>query len=317
MMQTSRSPRSPRSANATDWLAQYPASTAITYGHTLGDFASCCGVLPDMATQADLLSYQASIREQAPATVARKLNTLGSFYKYLQRRGIRPDNPMVAIRMERYRADPLRTIQYLTPEEVSAVLAAASHDRERAILVVLLHGLRLGELVALNVEQYRDAALMGIEGKGGKVRHVPLTAGALPVLERYLGRRRTGPMFLARGNHRIQRRAVQNIVYRVSERAGKRVNPHRLRHTAATILLRAGAGLEIVQDVLGHASPATTRIYAKSDLAGLRRAIDRAPILGARLRMVAETEAGAGHFLQEQPDSGAQDSSAASGTGSR
>lgn len=281
--------------NAAEWLAQYPASTAGSYAHTIEEFAASCGSSPERATQDDVLAYQAQISEQAAATVARKLASLGSYFKYLQRRGIRQDSPLLAVRLERYRADPMRTVKYLTVEEVGALLAATEDDRERAILVIFLHGLRLGELVALNVDQYREQALMNVEGKGGHVRSIPLIASALPIIDRYLGRRRgSGPMFLSRMHQRIQRRAVQDIVYKVSARAGKRISPHALRHTAGTVLLRAGADLAAVQDVLGHRSPATTRIYAKLDLASLRRALDGAPLLGDQgLRVVDMEEPGA------------------------
>ena len=266
---------------AADWLAQYPASTAETYGRSLDEFAATCGNIPDRATQTDVLAYQARISEQAPATVARKLASLGSWFKYLQRRGIRTDNPMLAVRLGRYRADPMRTVRYLTVDEVGALLAATDDDRERAVIVVLLHGLRLGELVSLNVNQYREQALMSVEGKGGRVRNVPLTSAALPVLDRYLGRRRSGALFLSRTRRRIQRRAVQDIIYRVSARAGKRISPHQLRHTAGTTLLRAGVDLAAVQDLLGHASPATTRLYARLTLTDLRRSVEAAALLGS------------------------------------
>lgn len=275
---------------AADWLAQYPPSTAESYGRTLGEFASVCGYSPDRATQTDVLAYQARISEQAAATVARKLASIGSYFKYLQRRSLRLDNPMLAVRLERYRPDPMRTVRYLTVDEVGALLAATEDDRERAVLVVLLHGLRLGELVGLNVEQYREQALMNVDGKGGKLRHVPLTSAALPVLDRYLGRRRSGPMFLSRMKRRIQRRAVQDIVYRVSARAGKRISPHQLRHTAGTTLLRHGAGLERVQDILGHSSPATTRIYARLELSDLAAAVESAPMLGVLPLRVVDNE---------------------------
>jgi site-specific recombinase XerD len=264
-----------------DFLAQFGPSTAQVYGHTLAEFASLSGYGPERASQDDVLAYQATITDQAPATTSRKLATLSSFYRYLQRRGVRDDNPMAAIRIERYRVDPARSVRYLTPEEVTDLVAAAEDDRERAVLAVLLHGLRLSELVALNVEQYREGSLMGVEGKGGRVRHVPLNPTALPILERYLGRRRSGPFFLSRTKQRIQRRAVQDIVYRVSQRAGKRISAHSLRHTFATTLIRDRAGLETVQDLLGHASPVTTRIYARLDLSTLREAVESAPLLGA------------------------------------
>lgn len=276
-------------APVTHWLNQYQPATVAAYQRVLAEFAASCGCPPERAAQDDVLAYQAAISEQAAASCALKMNALASFFKYLTTRGIRPDNPMAAIRRERYRVDPLRSVKYLTREEVGALMAAADDDRTSCVLAVLLHGLRLAELVGLNVEQYREGAIMGIEGKGGRIRSVPLTPAALPILDRYLGRRRSGPMFLSRVGRRIQRRAVQELVYRVSARAGHRVSAHQLRHTAATILIRNHAGLETVQDLLGHASPATTRLYARLELSDLADAVAAAPLLGGEpLRLVQD-----------------------------
>jgi site-specific recombinase XerD len=273
----------------TDWLNQYQPATVAAYQRVLAEFAASCGRPPERAAQDDVLAYQAAISEQAAASCALKMNALASFFKYLTTRGIRSDNPMAAIRRERYRVDPLRSVKYLTKEEVAALLAASDSDRTSAVLAVLLHGLRLAELVSLNVEQYREGAILAIEGKGGRIRGVPLNPAALPILDRYIRRRRSGPLFLSRTGRRIGRRAVQELVYRVSARAGKRVSAHQLRHTAATILLRNHAGLETVQDLLGHRSPATTRIYARLELSDLADAVTAAPLLGGEpLRLVQD-----------------------------
>lgn len=277
---------------AADFLGQYVPSTAQVYANVLAAFAANCGYAPERATQADVLAYQASIGDLAAATVRLKLSALSSFFKYLQIRGLRADNPVVAIRMERYHVDPSRAVRYLTPEQVTELLAATQDDRERAVLALGLHGLRLGEIVALNVEQYREGAIMGIEGKGGRIRNVPLNPAAFPILERYLGRRRSGPFLLSRARRRIQRRAVQDIVYKVSARAGRRISAHQLRHTAGTILLRSGAGIETAQDILGHASPVTTRIYAKLELSDLRRWVEASPLLGVEPLLAPAQPAG-------------------------
>jgi len=159
-------------------------------------------------------------------------------------------------------------------------MAPAESDRERALLALLFHGLRISEAVGLDVPQMRDGALVGIRGKGGRIRTVPLSPQGRSLLVEYIGTRESGPLLLSRSKRRLSVRAAQDVVYAVTERAGHRANAHRFRHTAATLMLRSGAGLEHVQDFLGHASPTTTRVYARLTAADLIAAVDGANLLG-------------------------------------
>jgi integrase/recombinase XerC len=103
-------------------------------------------------------------------------------------------------------------------------------------------------------------------------------------LAAYIGRRKTGPLFISVYRHgdRIERRAVQNIVYAATDKIGARTHVHALRHTTGTLMMRATGNLAAVQEVLGHANPNTTRIYAHLDTSDLRRAVEQSDLLGEK-----------------------------------
>lgn len=258
---------------ALDWLGQYPPTTRATYGQVLDDFRALVQIEPQDATQEHMIAYDKALAHQASATKSKKLAAFRSFFTYLNRRGYRNDNPAMIVR--RPKVDHLRTVEYLTIDQVQGVMDSFNDSkkdlRDRALIRVFLHGLRLAEVVGLNVEDYREGNLRVI-GKGDKMRIVPLSPVGQRDLEAYLNRRRSGPMFLSVYRHadRIERRAVQNIV---KARAG--THPHALRHTCGTQMMRATGNLAAVQEVLGHANPTTTRIYAHLDTSDLRRAVEQ------------------------------------------
>ena len=261
-----------------DWLAQYPKRTSETYGQVMEDFTALIGVDPQEANQDHMLAYSRALSHQSSATVHKKMAALNSYFRWLVKRGLRNDNPMVAIRMPK--VNHLRSVEFLTLDQVKEVMSSFGDSkkdiRDRALIAVLLHGLRLAELVSLNVEDYREGNLR-VTGKGDKTRIVPLDPNGQSYLEAYLGRRRTGPMFISVYRHgdRIERRIIQRMV---KDRTG--LHPHALRHTCGTIMMRATKNLAAVQDMLGHASPSTTRIYAHLDTSDLRSAVEQSALLG-------------------------------------
>ena len=225
----------------------------------------------------------------ARVSVARKLVVLRSFYRFLVQEGIIPSNPIpkgrsfnikVAKRlptflaedeMKRVLEEPARPRPRVKPasvEEVPETLAI----RDQAILEVLYSsGLRVSELHGLD-EGHIDlrAGEIRVRGKGSKERVVPMGKPAVDSLQRYLGACRPGllkgktdALFLNRYGGRLSRRSVQEIVSRYAMLAGTRpgVHPHTLRHTFATHLMEGGADLRVVQELLGHSSPATTQVY--------------------------------------------------------
>lgn len=262
------------------WLAAYPLTTRGLYARTLAGFMAATGKPVADATQEDVAKYHEKINGLAPSTVATKLAILSSWFAYLQRRGLRPDNPMVAI-AHRPKVDKQGSVKWLDADEQRALLTIETDEqhaaRNRAILWLLLHGLRLAELVGLDVEDYRYGEVR-FTGKGGKSRIVPLLAPAQIALQQYLGRRRHGPMF--RGPHgRISRRQVQRIVATWTTRAtGRRLSPHPLRHSFATRHVKAGTGLPQLQKLMGHSALSSTQLYVHLDTDDVRQAMMNDPL---------------------------------------
>ncbi len=215
----------------------------------------------------------------APASVARRVSEVRSFFRYLQRIHWVVANPFERIAGPRL---PRRLPEYLTQDEVERLLAAPDRTtplgvRNAAILEVLYSaGVRIGELVALNVSNVNlEAGEIRVWGKGAKERVAFLGRPAQTALRQYLeyvrpqlaaGRKRGRPspaLFLNQRGERLTARSVQNILQELAHAAGieKHVTPHVLRHSFATHLLEGGADLRAVQEMLGHANLYTTQIY--------------------------------------------------------
>jgi integrase/recombinase XerC len=160
--------------------------------------------------------------------------------------------------------------------------------RDAAMLELLYAtGIRVGELVALDVDEVdRERNLVRVFGKGRKERSVPFGHPAARALDRWLTQGRPGmladgaggALFLGARGRRIDPRAVRTLVHRrIAEVPGAPdIGPHGLRHTAATHLLEGGADLRAVQEMLGHASLATTQLYTHVTTDRLRRAYQQA-----------------------------------------
>jgi integrase/recombinase XerC len=237
----------------------------------------------EAVTTAVARRYLASLhRRYARTTIARHLSALRSFYRYLRREGRVDVSPMRLVAgPRRHRRLP----SALTHDAVAALLAAPPLDRptgirDRAILEMLYAGgLRAGELVGLKVGQITGDEIR-VRGKGGRDRLVLIGTQASTAVRRYqtdarvrLHRGRTEALFLNARGGPLTVRAVQLIVDRWVRAAAvqQRTSPHVLRHTFATHLLDGGADLRAVQELLGHASIATTQIYTHISHEHLKR----------------------------------------------
>ena len=204
-----------------------------------------------------------------PASVARKLAALRSFYRFLVRRGVVDRNPARELRGPRL----TRTLPGFLPiDEAKSLVEAralggAMRARDVAILELLYAtGLRVSELAGLDVDAVdRDARTVRVLGKGRKERIVPYGAAAARALDAYLNARpaRRGPLFTGARGGRLGVRSIRAVVERAGRAAGvaRRVTPHTLRHTFATHLLDAGADLRMIQELLGHSRLSTTQRY--------------------------------------------------------
>jgi integrase/recombinase XerC len=238
-------------------------------------------------------SYLASLMDTkvAPGSIARKLSTLRSFYRYLVQTGRAEANPCEGMRgPKRERRLP----SFLTEEEVSALVMSPDDGksqglRNRALLELMYAaGVRVGEVFSLNVadlELSPDGGLLRVRGKGNKQRVVLVGKPAARALKRYLRQARPhlakGPqeaLFINRDGERLSMRAVQTIVRKAALASGldKRAHPHLLRHTFATHMLDGGADLRVVQELMGHANANTTQIYLHVTEARQRQVYDGA-----------------------------------------
>lgn len=230
-------------------------------------------------------------RTHARASIARHLSAIRSFYRFLRREGRVATSPLRLITAPRRGR---RLPQALPHTAIIALLAAPPLDRptglrDRAILEVLYAGgLRVGELVGLGCADVRGDEVR-VRGKGGRERVVLIGRAAATALERYLrdarprlaassARQRPGGgaadvLFLNARGGALTARAVQLIVDRWVRAAAvqQRTTPHVLRHTFATHLLDGGADLRVVQELLGHATLATTQIYTHVSRDRLKR----------------------------------------------
>ncbi|MCM0676560.1 tyrosine-type recombinase/integrase [Micromonospora phytophila] len=244
-------------------------------------------------------------RPLTPATVARRLSALSSWYDFLVKLRAVEANPVAGADRPRIDRDHSATVG-LTPEEVAALLAAAEADtgptaaRNRAAIALLADlGLRVGELVSLDLTDLgaeRGHRSVRFVGKGGKPRRRALTPGTAYALDAYLAQRAaaqgvavselTGPLLVTATGGRLDRHSVFRLVRRLAQAAGipawAKLSPHSLRHAFATTARAEGVPLEDVQDAMGHADPRTTRRYDRD-----RHNLDRDPayvIWAARAR---------------------------------
>ncbi len=227
------------------------------------------------------------------SSIARKLSTLRSFFKYLVREEIFPSNPAKEVSTPKVEK-PLPTT--LTVDEAFRLMESTEGSvkkslrggkqkelRDRAILELLYSsGLRVGELVGLNSNHLDlDLGIVRVMGKGRKERIVPMGGKAIASLKAYLEERGEildeSPLFVNSRGERLTARSVGRLVKNYSKRCGiyRKVSPHSLRHTFATHLLDAGADLREIQEMLGHASLSTTQRYIHLSLGKLMEVYDR------------------------------------------
>lgn len=248
---------------------------------------------------------RASERGLAPASLQRHLSALRSFFGHCEAQGLIERNPAAALRAPRRGR---RLPRFLEEEEIERLLAAPTADdpegeRDRALLEVLYStGCRVSELVGLDEDDLDlRRGLTRLRGKGRKERLGMLGKPAQEALRRYLVRKGNlgqdrGPLFLNPGGGRLTDRSVRRILARLLARAGiqRDCSPHTLRHSFATHLLRRGADLRAVQELLGHASLGTTQIYTHVSLDHLRRLYDVAHPLGGGERAADGLEGAGG-----------------------
>lgn len=235
----------------------------------------------------------------APSTTRRKIATVKSFFSFMTiTMNYMEVDPAAGVILPRPRK---KLPDYMTMEECERVLMSISginEDRDYAIvLLALTCGLRVSEIAGINLDDLRfDAGqqFLKIRGKGNKERQVYPSDACVEAIRDYLNIREDtykpdaknqNALFLSRKHNRISVDAVQAMVRKVTLEAGIRpLSPHKLRHTAATLMLQNGVDIRTLQDVLGHNSISTTEIYTHVDNSALMVATRANPISRVKKR---------------------------------
>jgi site-specific recombinase XerD len=275
-----------------------PLSIAA-YAATLKQFSqwirlACADRAPDQVSARDVLAYLQHLREargNGDAAVNRQLTVLRSFYRAIVAMGqLEPrGNPMAGFPTIKAVARKLPVC--LAPEQVARLLLEPKADtliglRDRALLALLYGtGIRASECATLRCAQVDLVRLtITVSGKGGHERSIPLNPQLADVLRSYAQARGpalpNAPFFRSRFGKALSRGAIYERVQTWGRRSKLAVplSPHRLRHTFATHLVRAGVGLVTIRDLLGHRLITSTQVYLHVTADDLRQAAARHPI---------------------------------------
>ncbi len=273
----------------TDAWQRYSSGEKEIAGHVGPETISEHIINADTEYLRSFLAYLAE-SNYSPATMARKIATLRSFYRWLERNSAIDANPMTLIRTPRQKK---RLPKAIDVEQVEKLLSAPNDKtllgaRDRAILETLYStGIRVSELVGINFGDIDETGqAIVIRGKGRKERIVPLGTHAMKSIAHYLGvmeanavpNESSDPLFINKHTTRLSTRSVRRKVSKYLEQAGldPTISPHTLRHSFATHLLDNGADLRSVQELLGHQSLSTTQIYTHLTTKRMRETYDQA-----------------------------------------
>ena len=237
----------------------------------------------------DFLDHARSA-DNGPKARARKLSALKGFFNYMCTQVNRlPANPTENISL----GSPARALpKYLTRDEAVTLLSYVQSDfyeRDYCILTLFLNcGMRLAELVTIDMGDFRDDTIR-IVGKGSKERLVYLNDACLDALRRYKKVRTSLPnlvdrdaLFVSkRTGKRLSARRIEQIVARCLQSAGlsgRGFSPHKLRHTAATLMYQGGVDMLALKEILGHENVSTTQIYTHINREQLKKAVAASPL---------------------------------------
>ena len=240
----------------------------------------------------DILNFldYARAHDNGPKARARKLSALRGFFGYLCNQVNQlSEDPTANIQL----GAPKKSLpKYLTADEALTLLNHIQSDfyeRDFCILTLFLNcGMRLAELITIDLGDYRDHTIR-IVGKGSKERLVYLNSACQDALAHYLPARAALPnlvdrraMFVSkRTGKRLTARRVQQIVERCLQSAGlsgRGYSPHKLRHTAATLMYQGGVDMLALKEILGHENVSTTQIYTHINQKQLQQAVEASPL---------------------------------------
>lgn len=238
------------------------------------------------------LSFAANQRDNKNYARARKVACIRSFFKYLHKMKMIKENPSIELESPKINS---RHPIYLTLEESKKLLSSIdgeNKERDYAIVTLFLNcGLRLSELISIDINKISNDILTVI-GKGSKERTVYLNKACIDAINNYLKVRPVddvkdkNALFLSERKRRISKRTVQYLVKKyigISNLDMEKYSPHKLRHTAATLMYKYGkVDIRSLQQILGHENISTTQIYTHLDDETLRNAINANPLSGEK-----------------------------------
>lgn len=239
--------------------------------------------------------YLESGKRLSRATLLRRLASLRRFFRMLikEKRPVSPEvlEKLDDMEMRRERRLPIALDR---DEAVEFLDVVSRNERDYAIVLVMVYmGLRISEVVQLNDDDIREGTRsISFRGKGGKERYVPVHPAVLEAVLRYkkvrppVERDQTGvPLFVSQHRRRIDPSTVRKFIKRYAQeclsldnRKRRKLSPHKLRHTFATLLLQGNVDIRYIQELLGHENLSTTEIYTSVHKADLEKAIDRHPL---------------------------------------
>lgn len=262
--------------------------TVEAYRDNMRFYAVWCSsalVDPLTATHDTILAYRASLVEShcyKRATIRLRLTAVRLLYRALQRWGGRPDNPADGIRAPKEKEGDSSAVlsKAVSPDQARALLLAAGEGRDGAMVrLMILHGLRAGEIVRLTHEDLSaQGDRLSVPGKGGKRRTLILAYRC----RRDLAARPAGPLFTGRGGKALTVRSIERTVNKAMEAVGAKVagrSCHALRHGFGVLATIGGARPEAISEAMGHVDPKTTAIYTRAAWAYMENpsdAIERA-----------------------------------------
>ncbi len=270
---------------------QLSKHTVAAYRRDLTRLLEDAPALPDRAA---ILEHLGSLRRtHAPASVVRAIAAIRGFCKFLVAEGILEEDPsegLLGVRHEQRLPKALgrRAVERLLTDGIGATDTPLGLRDQCILHVLYATGCRVSEVATLRTDGFlREHSFLKLRGKGNKERLAPLSPLAVELLERHLresrpvlaARRRCvdtkaeDAMFLSRTGRQLDRIRIYQIVQAAAQRAGVNVacSPHTLRHSFATHLVEGGADLRVIQEILGHASLATTQVYTHVDRQRLRK----------------------------------------------
>ena len=244
----------------------------------------------------EFLNYAATERENTAKTRARKASSLRVFFNYLTvKEKVLHENPVKNLELPAVKKSLPRHLTLEESIELMAGVESKFYERDYCILAFFLNcGIRLSELVGINLPDLRDNTVR-ILGKGNKERIVYLNEACLFALEEYLpargkiaGAAKTNALFLSSRGSRITPRRVEQIVADCLKAAGldgQGYSPHKLRHTAATLLYQHGkVDIRVLKEILGHANLATTELYTHVSNKQIESAAGKNPLAQIKIK---------------------------------